>query len=118
MYRGAASSVSIGSRKKTGSNSLGVVGGGPLEKVRGLSRVLREGFVDLKPMVKEKKEEKEKAMNREKHQEEEKTKETAMHREKEIIVAAAVAAAAGNGRTVVMSREGRGGARGTPVNGW
>ena len=118
MYRGAASSVSIGSRKKTGSNSLGVVGGGPLEKVRGLSRVLREGFVDLKPMVKEEKEEKEKAMNREKHQEEEKTKETAMHREKEIIVAAAVAAAAGNGRTVVMSREGRGGARGTPVNGW
>ena len=117
MYRGAASSVSIGSRKKTGSNSLGVVGGGPLEKVRGLSRVLREGFVDLKPMVKEEKE-KEKAMNREKHQEEEQTMETAMHREKEIIVAAAVAAAAGNGRTVVMSREGRGGARGTPVNGW
>jgi hypothetical protein len=119
MYRGAASSVSIGSRKKTGSNSLGVVGGGPLEKVRGLSRVLREGFVDLKPMVKkEEKEQEEAAMKREKHQEEERTKETAMHREKEIIVAAAVAAAAGNGRTVVMSREGRGGARGTPVNGW
>jgi len=119
MYRGAASSVSIGSRKKTGSNSLGVVGGGPLEKVRGLSRVLREGFVDLKPMVKkEEKEQEEAAMKREKHQEEERTKETAMHKEKEIIVAAAVAAAAGNGRTVVMSREGRGGARGTPVNGW
>ena len=71
-----------------------------MEKVRGLSRVLREGFVDLKPMVvkKEEKEEKEReeAMNRGKDEAKEEIKEAAMTREKEII-----AANAGDSRAVL-----------------